>query len=431
VRSSRDGRTAPTPRARPPRRPTLVGVRALVLALLILVAAVGTAGAAATAGEASAVPSDLSTDPLDRGVLLTLPSVYRVKATVRVNAIRLRNGDVLRMPAQGRDISEIGTGVGVTPDGWVVTAGHVAAPAPETVARLAYQQREAFANHAHADGEAAQEWVEEHGAVAVPGRVISTVLTPARVGDGSVDAGEYRGLETRADQGADLALVRIHAPGAPAVPMEEARSTGTPVATIGFSGGDVLLAAHDDTPTGEPTIRHGAIRRTGLLEPGTDRERPGLSISADVQSGDSGGPVVDEDGALRGIVIERGDGGGGYAETSTEVRQFMQDEGLEPAAGPAATAYRDGMAALWRLDLATAARDLDRARQASPRNALAAQEAGRARALAASTFTLRADDRRQGILLGVAVLAVAGAAACGLGLARPALTRARGGGGGR
>lgn len=409
-----------------------MGVRAVLLALLILVAASGTAGAAATAGEASAVPSDLSTDPLDRGVLLALPSVYRVTTTIRVNAIRLRNGDVLKMPAQGRDIGETGTAVGVTADGWVVTAGHVAAPAPETVARLAYQQREAYANHAsHSDAEAARQWVEENGAVAVPGRVVSTVLTPARVGDASVDAGAYRGLETRASPGADLALVRIHAPGAPAVPMEEARSAATPVTTIGFSGDDVLLGGHDATPAGEPTIRRGEIRRTGLLEPGTDRERPGLSVSADVQSGDSGGPVVDGDGALRGIVIERGDGGGGYAETSTEVRQFMQKEGLEPAPGPSATAYRDGMAALWRLDLAAATRALDRARQASPRNALAVQEAARARALAASAFTLRADDRRQGILLGIAVLAVVGAAACALALARPALPWTRGGGGGR
>ncbi|HTI32737.1 MAG TPA: serine protease [Miltoncostaea sp.] len=407
-------------------------MRALLLALLILMAGAGTAAAAATAGEASAVPSDLSTDPLDRGVLLALPSVYRVETTLRVNAIKLRNGDLLKMPSQGRDIPLTGTGVGVSPDGWVVTAGHVAAPAPETIARLAYQQREAFrGSTSHSDVEAAEQWVQENGAEAVPGRVVSTVLTPARVGGEPVDGTPYQGLETRPSGDADLALVRIHAPGAPAVPMEEARSAGTPVATIGFSGDDVLMAGHDDTPAGEPTIRRGEIRRTGLLEPGTPRERPGLSVSADVQSGDSGGPVIDGDGALRGIIIERGDGGGGYAETSTQVRQFMQEQGLEPAPGPAAAAYRDGMAALWRLDLTTAARDLDQARQASPRNALAVQESARARALAGSPFTLRADDRREGILLGIAVLAIVGAGACGLALARPALPRVRGGGGGR
>jgi hypothetical protein len=109
----------------------------------------------------------------------------------------------------------------------------------------------------------------------------------------------------------------------------------------------------------------------------------------------------------------------------------MQEQGLEPAPGPATAAYRDGMAALWRLDLTTAARDLDQARQASPRNALAVQESARARALAASPFTLRADDRREGILLGIAVLAIVGAGVCGLALARPTLPRVRGGGGGR
>src|SRR4051794_29531490 len=273
----------------------------------MLVAAAGTADAAATAGATSAVPSDLSADPLDRGVLLALPSVYRINTTIRVNALRLRNGDVLRMPTRGREIGEVGTGVGVTADGWVVTAAHVAAPAPETVARLAYQQREAFANRSHADEQTAIDWVERTGAVAVPGRVVSTVVTPARVGGASAGDVTFRGLETKRSDVADLALVRIHAPGAPAVPMEEARSTGTPVATIGFSGVDALLTGHGDAPADEPTIRLGAIRRTGLLEPETARERPGMSISAGVQSGDSGGPVVDADGALRGIVIQRGD----------------------------------------------------------------------------------------------------------------------------
>ncbi len=53
-----------------------------------------------------------------------------------------------------------------------------------------------------------------------------------------------------------------------------------------------------------------------------------------------------------------------------------------------------------------------------------------ARELAASPFSLRAEDRREGILLAVAVLAIAAAAACALALAWPSLTRSGGGGGG-
>ena len=68
---------------------------------------------------------------------------------------------------------------------------------------------------------------------------------------------------------------------------------------------------------------------------------------------------------------------------------------------------------------------------AYPPHGLASRELARSRELAASPFALRADDRREGILLGVAVLAIVAAAACAFALARPALGRARGGAGGR
>jgi hypothetical protein len=64
-------------------------------------------------------------------------------------------------------------------------------------------------------------------------------------------------------------------------------------------------------------------------------------------------------------------------------------------------------------------------------HALASRELARSRALTGSRFALRADDRRRGILVGVAVLAIVAAAACAVALARPALRRARSGAGGR
>ncbi len=316
-------------------------MRAIALALLILVATAG--------GAAAAVPDDLSGDPIDRGVLLALPSVYRVETTIRVNAIRLGDGRVLPMPPGGREIQEVGTAVAVTPDGWLVTAAHVADPEKDTVARLAYQTREAFQGRPHADEQAAREWVTENGAVAVPGTVTQTLVTPARVEGATVQQETFRGMDRRRSASADLALVRIPVAGAPAVALDDARSTRTPVATIGFSGEDHLLTP--GAAAGTPTVRRGVIRTSGTLEDGTARERTGFVVSAGVQSGDSGGPVVDEDGAVRGIVIQRSDSGGGIAETATEVRELMDQEGLDPQAGPAAESFRTAMAALWRLDL--------------------------------------------------------------------------------
>ncbi|HMO00663.1 MAG TPA: serine protease [Miltoncostaeaceae bacterium] len=396
-------------------------MRAIAIALLIL--------AATASGAAAAVPDDLSADPLDRGVLLALPSVYRVETTIRVDRIRLGDGRVLRMPAGGREITEVGTAVAVTPDGWLVTAAHVAEPDAATVARLAYQTREAFQGRAHADEQAAREWVTANGAVAEPGTVARTEVTPAAVGDATVRQEPLPGMDRRRSDTADLALVRIRVQGAPAVTLDDARSTGTPIATIGFSGGDHLTTPA--APEGQATVRRGVIRTSGTLQDGTRRARTGFVVSAGVRSGDSGGPVVDEDGAVRGIIIQRSDSGGGIAETATEVRELLRREGLEPQAGATTESFRAAMAALWRLDLGDAQRRFDATLRAYPRHALASRELARSQALAASPFALRADDRRQGILLGVAVLAVVAAAACAVALARPTIGRPGGGAGGR
>ena len=54
-------------------------MRALADLALTALALLGTA-----AGAAAAPPDDLSDDPLDRGALLALPSLYRVEATIHV-----------------------------------------------------------------------------------------------------------------------------------------------------------------------------------------------------------------------------------------------------------------------------------------------------------------------------------------------------------
>ena len=128
---------------------------ALTLALAALLAA--------AAGAAAAPPDDLSADPLDRGALLALPSVYRVEMTMRVKALRTADGRRVPLPPEGRELEERGTAFAVAPGGWLVTAAHVAAPDDTTVARLAYQAKLAVAGRAHGDAEAA-EWVREEGA---------------------------------------------------------------------------------------------------------------------------------------------------------------------------------------------------------------------------------------------------------------------------
>lgn len=385
------------------------------LIIAVLACALAAAGPAA-----AALPSDLSADPLDRGALLALPSVYRVDVTIEVEALRLSDGTRVALPEAARRIGESGTAVAVAPGGWLVTAAHVAAPDGPTIARLARQyQLAAGGNPDHADEAAAAEWVRRTGAVAVgPG------VTAVTVGQASADAeGDLRRfpvLTVRGAGGADLALVRIRAPRAPALDLDEGKSSGTPVVAIGFGVGSAFGTGAQEPrrPVGEPAIRRGTISRTGVLED-DGPTRNALAIDVPVVQGDSGGPVVDADGRVRGIVTRRSPQGG-IAELATEVRQLLDANGVASGTGASADRFREGMTAFWDLDFAGAQAGLAAARREFPPHALAGVEGARAAALADGEFTLTGRRRHDG-LLAVGVLAVVAALACAVGLLLPVL----------
>ncbi|HEX2503081.1 MAG TPA: serine protease [Miltoncostaeaceae bacterium] len=371
-------------------------------------------------GAAGAPPDDLSDDPLDRGALLALPSVYRVDVTLRVDALRRGDGHRIPLPAQARELNERGTAFAVAPGGWLVTAAHVAAPDDGTAARLAYQAKLALEGKPHSDAVAA-EYVDEAGVTPVGARVTRLVVRQADAGQGAAAARTYMPTRVVPSDRADLALLRIRAPGAPALALAESASIGTPVASVGFGAGSAFAEpARGDL---EPAVRRGVIARTGIIDEDEPTARPGMLVTIPLESGDSGAPVVDADGAARGVAVIR-TADGGIAERATEVRQLLATEGVEAAPGRSAQLFRGGMAAFWNLDLAAAQRGLAAAERAFPDHALAGLEARRARELAGADFTLVGGRRRQGFLLALGALAVIAAAACGLGLARQ-------GGGGR
>ncbi len=398
-------------------------VRPRALIALVLVALLAAAPAAA------APPADLSDDPLDRAVLLALPSIYRVEVTIRVEALRLSDGTRRPVTPRARTITEFGTAVAVGDGGWLVTAAHVAAPDPATIARLAYQNDLAFrGDAAHTDEAAASQWVADNRARAVGPGVVDVEVTQADPGT-STPRRTFEMLTARRAGTADLALIRIDAATAPVLGLEEGRSTGTPVATIGFGTGSAL-AGDAEARRGdlEPALRRGRIVRTGVLE-NEDPPREALLVSAPVERGDSGGPVIDSDGRVRGIVTRRRPEGG-VAEMATEVRLLLASAGAAPGENGSAESFRTAMQAFWRLDFAEAERGFDATLRDFSSHTLAAHESTRAEALAAGRYRL-GGDRRRDLLLAIGFVAAVVAAACALALVRPALPDRGGGGGGR
>jgi len=260
--------------------------------------------------------------------------VYRVDVTLRIPAIRTSNGQRIGL-GHGGTVAERGTATAVAPDGWLVTAAHLVDPDPRTLARIGYQRWQAAQGVAVSDADA-HAWAIDAGAEAVGARVLGIRVSQADPGTGFFETRRWTGVVERTAANADLSLIRIGAPGAPALPLEDAVSLGTPVVTIGYGRGSAW-----DKPNrseGEPAVRRGRLERTGIL---SGPRRKATVVSTDIQRGDSGGPAVDADGNVRGIVVLRGEGGG-IIEQAAAVRRLLEEEGLDSP--PAPPARRTGAA---------------------------------------------------------------------------------------
>jgi hypothetical protein len=358
---------------------------------------------------ANGADEDLAGDPMARAAMIALPSIYRVDVTLSIPAVRTAAGEVIDVPHDGV-VAERGTATAVAPGGWLVSAAHLVDPNARTLARIGYQRWQTAQGVAVNDADA-RRWVTDSGAVAVGARVLAVRVSQADPGTGLPSPARWTGVVTRTAGDADLSLVRIRAPGAPALALEDTVSLGTPVITIGFGRHD----AWDEPgrPAAQPAVRRGVLERTGAL---SDPRRAATVVSTDVQGGDSGGPAVDADGRVRGIVVLRGEGGG-IIEQVGAVRRLLEAEGRQPSEGPAGVAYRRALERLWALDVTAAERELAVVRRTFPEHTLAQTQALRAAGLADGTYVIESGPRHRTLLVGVAALALVLSLACAARLA--------------
>jgi hypothetical protein len=192
------------------------------------------------------------------------------------------------------------------------------------------------------------------------------------------------------------------------------------VVTIGFGGEPGLVSPPRPL---DPAVRPGRLDGSGLAP----KVLPGevlTEVTSGVRVGDSGGPAVDADGDVRGIVLLVGGQGGGAIQRPAAVNRLLAAAGVAKGAhGTADKLFRVGVDSFWALDFATAATGLNAAERALPDHALAGPLAARAAVLAGEDLRLDGTRRPQGFLLAFGVLSGAGALACALALARGAPRR--------
>ncbi|MEJ5945422.1 MarP family serine protease [Pseudokineococcus basanitobsidens] len=176
--------------------------------------------------------------------------------------------------------------------------------------------------------------VEGTGFVVAPGRVVTNAHVVAGVDAPSVQVGgEGAPLGATVvlyDPERDLAVLDVPDLEAPALPLGEELAAGDAAAVVGFP----LDGPYDvEAATVRQVVR--ALGEDVYGDPGVVREV--YALRADVQPGNSGGPLVDLDGDVVGVVFARSvdDAGTGYALTLEESAPVL--EAASSASGPVDT----------------------------------------------------------------------------------------------
>jgi S1-C subfamily serine protease len=382
-------------------------VRALVSAGLL---AAATAGPAAPSG---AVPVDLSANPIERAWLEALPAVYRLDVRVRVAELRTGAGRRIALPRIAQEgLREQGTAFAVSPQGVVVAARHVVAPANADLAAAAWLLARVHTGHPRDTLAQAVRWVAAHRVRPVGVTVTAVVLRPAVPQAGSATRPrEYRAQVLATSPSDDLALLRTSLRNTPALALEGSSSVGTRVVVLGF-GGESRGLTPDDRQLLVPARRPGVIVRTFT------RQR--VLITSDIQKGDSGGPAVDAQGRARGMVFELvRKHPGGLIKSADTIRALLRRVGVTNDAGPTTARFVAALARVRRYDLPGARAELRETLRLFPTHPVARLELARVGTLERAGYRLTGPSRRRGALLALGVLSALAAVACAVGLLRP------------
>ena len=193
--------------------------------------------------------------------------------------------------------------------------------------------------HVVAEDEAKSRFREDDAEVSIENRRIEVAI------GGGGAAGGVRGARGRLRYGNDLAALQVTAGDLPYLPLgdSDALEAGRPVQVLGFPFGRQVevgrRAAAGVVP--EVTVTAGSLSAARANEEGDTRF---LQTDATIQPGNSGGPMLDEDGYVVGVVRmklarDATSQGAGFSVPVNVVKDFLEANnllGLAPG-GPAET----------------------------------------------------------------------------------------------
>ena len=269
------------------------------------------------------------------------------------------------------DVELIGQGSGfvISPDGYVVTNAHVAAPdETELKQQLASNGLKDFVDRDVKDflnsagGQPSQALVDKvtkavttydahYLQIAKLDKSFSVEVGTASA-SGKVSAQDITAEVSAAGQqipGKDVAVLKIERSNMPTVPLgdDSQVSTGDKVYVLGYPAAATFHPVLSEASQVEPTLTSGTVSAKKTASGGW----PVLQVDAPITHGNSGGPVFDDHGRVIGIAtfgtVDPSNGkevqGFNFAVPISVAREFINKAGAKPQEGIVSQKYDDAI----------------------------------------------------------------------------------------
>ncbi len=313
---------------------------------------------------AAAQPSS----PEELAAAVARPGVVHISVTWHGWVRDKRTGEVFGGTA-GYEVKTSCSGVVVSPDGYVATASHCVHTGPlggggalfeAAIADLgktgrvrdAAKARKDFAEHGLAEGQNPDSPVD---------RLIQVERTEAGDTEPARDIAPATVVDLVAPEDGDVAVLKVPREHLPALEIRtEQTPVGTPILAIGYPGSTSTTV----DPSLEPSNKNGQIsaRRT-------QGGRPFYEFSAAATHGMSGGPVVDMQGGVVGLVSQGSPGetqSFNFAASAQTLTEILKGKQIQVGVGQHDKDYRTGLDRYFEGDFNGAVEYFDAALAGSP-----------------------------------------------------------------
>lgn len=254
------------------------------------------------------------------------PSVVRVVVGCKAKVYSPNTGKIYEL----EKITGHGSGFFVNPNGYAATNAHVTNP--EDCQQIL---REDLATQLEADGqtleniEAELKWIEV--------KPIQLVYLPnqEQLPFEIINSGAVAG------EGKDVSIIKVNVINAPTLKLAESNQVKLldSVTVVGYPGLVERFSVFDEESFYEASFTRGQISAKKNLKDGT----PILQITAPVPNGNSGGPVLNENGEVIGLVTFGPNDDFTFIFTSNTIQEFLDSANITNQQGFVNQEYRQGL----------------------------------------------------------------------------------------